>query len=86
MAQCARAVAAEGWLAHSAGVRILLPQLNRQVFRLDWAAPLTPGRGRRPERPLPGGGYFTFGQAFDLPHMKLPKVLGGDTSLLALTK
>lgn len=69
-----------------AGLRILLPQLNRQVFRLDWAAPLTPGRGRIPDRPLPGGVYFTFGQAFDLPHLKLPKVLGGDTSLLALTQ
>ena len=33
-----------------AGVRILFPQLNRQVFRLDWAAPLTAGRGRIPDR------------------------------------
>ncbi len=69
-----------------AGVRVLFPQLNRQVFRLDWAAPLTPGRGRIPDRPLPGGVFFTFGQAFDLPHMKLPKVLGADTSLLSLTQ
>ena len=69
-----------------AGVRILFPQLNRQVFRLDWAAPLTPGHGRIPDRPLPGGVYFTFGQAFDLPRVKLPKLLGADTSLLALTQ
>jgi len=69
-----------------AGVRILFPQVNRQVFRLDWAAPLTPGLGRIPDRPLPGGVYFTFGQAFDLPHVKLPKLLGADTSLLALTQ
>jgi Omp85 superfamily domain len=69
-----------------AGVRILFPQLNRQVFRLDWAAPLTPGRGRIPDRPLPGAVYFSFGQAFDLPRVKLPKILGADTSLLSLTQ
>ena len=65
-----------------AGVRILFPQLNRQVFRLDWAAPLTPGRGRIPDRPLPGGVYFTFGQAFDMPGMRLPTILGAETSLV----
>jgi hypothetical protein len=65
-----------------AGVRILFPQLNRQVFRLDWAAPLTPGRGRIPDRPLPGGVFFTFGQAFDMPGLRLPSILGADTSLL----
>lgn len=69
-----------------AGVRILFPQLNRQVFRVDWAAPLTPGRGRLPDRPLPGAVYFSFAQAFDLPRPKLPKLLGADTSLLALTQ
>ena len=67
-----------------AGVRILFPQLNRQVFRLDWAAPLTAGRGRIPDRPLPGGVYFTFGQAFDMPGVRLPTILGAETSLLEL--
>lgn len=65
-----------------AGVRVLFPQLNRQCFRVDWAAPLTAGRQRIPDRPLPGGVYFTFGQAFDLPVIKLPSMLGADTTLL----
>jgi hypothetical protein len=65
-----------------AGVRILFPQLNRQCFRVDWAAPLTAGRARIPDRPLPGGVYFTFGQAFDLPKIKLPEILGAEASLL----
>jgi len=67
-----------------AGLRVLFPQVNRQCFRVDWAAPLTPGAGRVPDRPLPGGVYFTFGQAFDMPQIKLPEILGADTSLLEL--
>jgi hypothetical protein len=63
-----------------AGLRVLLPQINRQVFRLDWAAPLTPGAQHY--RPLPGGIYFTFGQAFDLPRVKLPEILGAETTLV----
>ena len=69
-----------------AGVRILFPQVNRQCFRVDWAAPLTAGRGRIPDRPLPGGVFFTFGQAFDLPKMKLPEILGAETTLLDLAQ
>ncbi len=69
-----------------AGVRILFPQVNRQCFRLDWAAPLTASRARIPDRPLPGGIYFTFGQAFDFPSIKLPAILGADTSLLELVQ
>lgn len=69
-----------------AGVRILFPQVNRICFRLDWAAPLTPGPGRQPDRPLPGAIYFTFGQAFDLPQLKLPEILGAETTLLELSK
>ena len=65
-----------------AGVRILLPQLNRQCFRLDWAAPLTPGRGRIPNAPLPGGVYFTFGQAFDMPYAKQAQLLSSDGTVL----
>lgn len=65
-----------------AGVRVLLPQLNRQCFRLDWAAPLTPGRGRIPDAPLPGGVYFTFGQAFDLPYAKQAQLLSSDGTVL----
>lgn len=65
-----------------AGVRILLPQLNREVFRVDWAAPLTPGPGRFPNQPLPGSVYFSFGQAFEMPGTRLPGLFGAETSLL----
>jgi hypothetical protein len=63
-----------------AGVRILFPQLNRQVFRVDWAAPLT-----QPYRALPGAVYVSFGQAFELPSPHLPEILGGETTLLDLS-
>lgn len=69
-----------------AGVRVLFPQLNRACFRLDWAAPLTAGRSRIPDRPLPGAIYFTFGQAFDFPKLKLPEILGAETTLLELAQ
>lgn len=69
-----------------AGVRVLFPQINRACFRLDWAAPLTPGPGRIPDQPLPGALFFTFGQAFDLPKLKLPEVLGAETTLLDLAQ
>jgi hypothetical protein len=69
-----------------AGLRILFPQVNRQCFRVDWAAPLTAGRGRTPDRPLPGGVFFTFGQAFDFPKVKLPEILGAETTLLDLAQ
>jgi hypothetical protein len=68
-----------------AGVRILFPQVNRQCFRLDWGAPLTRGPGL-PLGPFPGGFFFTFGQAFDLPQMKLPQVTGAETTLLELAQ
>jgi len=65
-----------------AGVRVLFPQLNRQVFRLDWAAPLTAVDSLHRAQPLPGSVYFTFGQAFDMPKVKLPQILGSETTLL----
>jgi hypothetical protein len=68
-----------------AGVRILFPQVNRQCFRLDWGAPLTRGPGL-PVSAFPGGFFFTFGQAFDMPSMKLPQVLGAETTLLELAQ
>jgi hypothetical protein len=69
-----------------AGVRILFPQLNRQVFRLDWAAPLSAPDGFRSAQPLPGAVYFTFGQAFDNPKVKLPEILGSETTLLEVAQ
>ncbi len=69
-----------------AGVRVLVPQVNRQVFRVDWAAPLTPGPSRMPDRPLPGSVFFTFGQAFDMPRVRLPEILGAEGTLLDVTQ
>lgn len=50
-----------------AGVRVLLPQINRAVFRLDFAVPIE--RGPFPETGSPGlinpwGMFFAFDQAF----------------------
>lgn len=45
-----------------AGVRILFPQAERTVMRLDWGLPVS---GDRPA--LPGAFFFTFGQAFLMP-------------------
>jgi Omp85 superfamily domain len=43
-----------------AGVRVLFPQANRQVLRVDWGFPLADA-----EVPTwPGGFFLTFGQAF----------------------
>ncbi len=69
-----------------AGVRILFPQVNRQVFRVDWAAPLSAVDSLHQARPLPGAIYFTFGQAFDMPKVKLPAILGAETTLLEVAQ
>jgi hypothetical protein len=45
-----------------AGLRIVFPQAERTVLRLDWGIPLS---GDIPQ--LPGTIYFTFGQAFPVP-------------------
>lgn len=44
------------------GLRIVFPQAERTPFRLDWGLPLS---GDLPF--LPGGFFFTFGQAFPMP-------------------
>jgi hypothetical protein len=62
------------------GLRILFPQVNRDVFRLDWAAPLTRGAGDY--RPFPGGFFFSFYQAFGIPGLRLPQLLGAETTLI----
>jgi hypothetical protein len=72
--------------AIGAGVRLLLPQINRQVFRLDWAVPLTPSPERNPNRALPGVFYFSFGQAFDVPRLRPPETLSGPSTVLDLTQ
>ena len=61
-------------LKHSLGVgeRVLLPQFDRAVFRVDWGLPLNPEYGG-----FPGGVTATFGQSFDLPGVDEPSVLDG---------
>jgi hypothetical protein len=78
----------EAWPNQSlgAGVRVLFPQINRQVFRLDWAVPFAAGAQRSPDRSLPGVIYFSFSQAFDFPKLKLPEILGSPTTLLELAQ
>lgn len=49
------------------GLRMLFPQLNRVVFRADWALPLSRGY-----QPLPGSLFFTFEQAFALRALAAP--------------
>lgn len=54
------------WTPHhgaGVGLRILFPQANREVLRLDWGFPL--GHPRLPV--WPGSFFVTFGQAFALP-------------------
>ncbi len=45
-----------------AGFRILFPQAERTVMRLDWGLPVSGDR-----QVLPGAFFFTFGQAFPMP-------------------
>ncbi len=54
------------------GGRVLLPQFDRAVFRLDWGVPLSSQYGG-----LPGGVVLTFDQAFSLPGVDEPSVLDG---------
>lgn len=53
-------------LKHSAGfgLRLLLPNFDRTVFRADWAFPLNSGYDH-----FPGALFFTAGQAFGLPKL-----------------
>lgn len=51
------------------GARILFPQTERLVMRLDWAMPLN-----GPSEPLPGAFFVTFGQAFAMPRVLQPSV------------
>jgi hypothetical protein len=52
------------------GVRILFPQLDRVVMRVDWGFPLT--RGVVPTGGFPGDIVFTFRQAFAVPALPVP--------------
>lgn len=48
-----------------AGVRVLLPQLNRFVIRADWGFPLDPTNDDKDD--IPGEFVVTFEQAFSIP-------------------
>ena len=52
------------------GVRVLFPQLDRVVLRVDWGFPLT--RGVVPAGGFPGDIVFTFRQAFPMPVLPAP--------------
>ncbi|HEY6556039.1 MAG TPA: hypothetical protein VI072_02155 [Polyangiaceae bacterium] len=52
-----------------AGLRVLFPQLDRTVFRVDWGVPLSPGYST-----LPGSLFVTFKQAFGLPALGSPSI------------
>lgn len=52
-----------------AGLRVLIPQLDRTVFRADWGLPLSPGYST-----LPGSFFVTFKQAFGLPALGSPSI------------
>jgi hypothetical protein len=49
------------------GLRVLFPQFDRVVFRVDWAVPLSPGYDR-----LPGAFTVAFEQAFGLASLVAP--------------
>ena len=52
-----------------AGLRVLIPQLDRTVFRADWGVPLSPGYST-----FPGSFFVTFKQAFGLPALGSPSI------------
>lgn len=58
-----------------AGVRILFPQADRTVLRVDWAFPFTPAYGYET---FPGAVYVAFDQAFSMPALPTPTVMDPD--------
>lgn len=58
------------------GARILFPQTERIVMRLDWAMPLGAATD-----PLPGTFFVTFGQAFGMPLVFQPSVTSSTGTL-----
>jgi hypothetical protein len=56
------------------GLRILFPQADRAVLRVDYGMPLDTDYDNRA-----GAVYVTFGQAFGLPGLATPSVTSGLT-------
>ena len=55
-----------------AGVRLVLPQLDRSVLRFDWGFPLDPVPQLGITSPWPGDFVLTFRQAFGMPSISIP--------------
>lgn len=55
-----------------AGLRVVLPQLDRSVLRFDWGFPLQPAPELGITGPFPGDFVLTFRQAFGLPAVSVP--------------
>ncbi len=55
-----------------AGLRMVLPQLDRSVLRFDWGFPLQPAPEVGITGPLPGDFVLTFRQAFGMPSVSVP--------------
>lgn len=55
-----------------AGVRMVLPQLDRSVLRFDWGFPLQPAPELGITGPFPGDFVLTFRQAFGMPSVSIP--------------
>jgi hypothetical protein len=52
------------------GLRVLFPEFDRIVMRVDWGLPLSPGY-----QSFPGAFVLSFGQAFSVPGVPVPSVL-----------
>ena len=52
------------------GLRVLFPEFDRIVMRVDWGFPISPGYSS-----LPGAFVLSFGQAFNMPGVPVPSVL-----------
>jgi hypothetical protein len=57
------------------GLRLLFPQLERTVMRIDWAVPMATDPSVGVDTILPGRFIVTFSQAFEMPSIGPPSVL-----------
>ena len=57
-----------------AGIRVLFPQFDRSVLRVDWGFPLVPAVDVGVKGPWPGNVVVKFDQAFPVPGIGIPSV------------
>ena len=55
-----------------AGMRLVIPQIDKSVLRFDWGFPLTPAPELGITSPFPGNFVITFRQAFGVPSVAVP--------------